>query len=229
MPRPYDPESSVDVKEWIERVLEEQLPPGDVIDSLKDGVVLCRLVNALQPNSASFKKSSMPFVQMENIAAFLRACDKVFNVPHHELFETVDLYDGNDPVQVITTLRSLSRHAHEMNSSVPVLGPRLNTQKYERHFTKKANIPAWNTRQYGQIGISQGTEGVIMGGRRDIVGVQSKPSPKAPNIIVPNDPNRKPSKPPKPVNLKPSVFGEDNEEEEEQQRPAFGRGFYARQ
>lgn len=38
----YTPQAAAEVREWIEEVLQERLPPGDLLDALKDGVALCR-------------------------------------------------------------------------------------------------------------------------------------------------------------------------------------------
>lgn len=37
--------------QWMETVMGESLPSGDFGDILKDGVVLCKLMNKLQPGS----------------------------------------------------------------------------------------------------------------------------------------------------------------------------------
>lgn len=175
----FSAEAGEEVREWIGQVLGEPVPAGDIFDVLKDGILLCRVVNTIEPGIAKSKASGMPFVQMENIAAFLRACDKI-GVPHHELFETVDLFERQNTFQVITTLRSLSRHAHNKNEQIPVLGPKLNknaASSSPRQFNPQ-NIPAWNTRQYGFLGgASQSSEGVVIGGTRNIsIGVQSPTS-----------------------------------------------------
>lgn len=44
----YTPQAAQELRSWIESTLGEQLPNGDVLDSLKDGVVLCKSVS---PNS----------------------------------------------------------------------------------------------------------------------------------------------------------------------------------
>lgn len=36
---------------WVQSVLGETIPTGDFGDVLKDGVVLCKLINKLQPGS----------------------------------------------------------------------------------------------------------------------------------------------------------------------------------
>ena len=38
----YTPQAANEVRKWIEEVLGDRLPPGDLLDALKDGVALCR-------------------------------------------------------------------------------------------------------------------------------------------------------------------------------------------
>lgn len=38
----YTPQAANEVREWIEEILNERLPSGDLLDALKDGVTLCR-------------------------------------------------------------------------------------------------------------------------------------------------------------------------------------------
>lgn len=40
----YTPQAANEVRVWIEDTLREKLPAGDLLDVLKDGVVLCRCV-----------------------------------------------------------------------------------------------------------------------------------------------------------------------------------------
>ena len=74
-----------------------------------------RLVNlATGPPGVRFKLSPMPFVQMENISHFLRACQsQPLNLQSHDIFQTVDLYDKKDPAQVLQCISAFSRRAHE--------------------------------------------------------------------------------------------------------------------
>ncbi|GAO13270.1 hypothetical protein UVI_02026160 [Ustilaginoidea virens] len=56
----------------------------------------------------------MPFVQMENISHFLRACQAPpFNLHQHDMFLTVDLYEQKDPAQVLQCLGAFSRAAYD--------------------------------------------------------------------------------------------------------------------
>ena len=59
-----------------------------------------------------YKESTMPFVQMENISHFLKACQNPpMNLPPHDVFLTVDLYEAKDPAQVLQCLGAFSRRA----------------------------------------------------------------------------------------------------------------------
>lgn len=54
----------------------------------------------------------MPFVRMENISHFLRVCQTPpFNLPAHDIFLTVDLYESKDPAQVLQCIEAFSRKA----------------------------------------------------------------------------------------------------------------------
>ena len=41
----YSPQAANEVRDWIEETLGEKLPAGDLLDALKDGVVLCKCVS----------------------------------------------------------------------------------------------------------------------------------------------------------------------------------------
>lgn len=57
-------------------------------------------------------------MQMENISHFLRACEAPpLNLPAHDRFLTVDLYESKDPAQVLQCLGAFSRVAHTANPS----------------------------------------------------------------------------------------------------------------
>ncbi|USP81654.1 hypothetical protein yc1106_08928 [Curvularia clavata] len=123
----YTPKAANEVRIWIEDTLGERLPAGDLLDALKDGTVLCRLVNLAVPNSVKFKKSQMPFIQMENISHFLRACEQPpLSMPAHDRFLTVDLYESKDPAQVLQCLSAFSRvaNAHNPSKFPTTIGPK---------------------------------------------------------------------------------------------------------
>lgn len=66
-------------------------------------------------------------MQMENISHFLRACESPpLNMPAHDRFLTVDLYEGKDPAQVLQCLGAFSRAANKLypNKIRDTIGPR---------------------------------------------------------------------------------------------------------
>lgn len=88
----YSDELAAECLEWIKEVTGEPINTSGDMDNffevLKDGVILCKLVNALQP--ATIKKvneSKMAFKCMENISAFLEHA-KAFGVPVQETFQS---------------------------------------------------------------------------------------------------------------------------------------------
>lgn len=111
----YTPQLAKKTSQWIESILGEHLASPDLLEALKDGTVLCKLVNLLTPDALRFKISSMPFVQMENISHFLRACQSPpIGLAAYDCFQTVDLYEGKDPTQVLQCIGAFSRRAHAL-------------------------------------------------------------------------------------------------------------------
>uniref|UniRef100_A0A8D1E260 Calponin-homology (CH) domain-containing protein n=1 Tax=Sus scrofa TaxID=9823 RepID=A0A8D1E260_PIG len=66
---------------------------------LKDGTVLCELINGLYPKGqAPVKKiqaSTMAFKQMEQISQFLQAAE-CYGINTTDIFQTVDLWEGKN-------------------------------------------------------------------------------------------------------------------------------------
>jgi len=66
--------------QWIESLMGEPLPPPGItnlFETLKTGVVLCKVANAVKPGvipSAKIKNPVSAFVAAENVQEFIRAC-----------------------------------------------------------------------------------------------------------------------------------------------------------
>jgi hypothetical protein len=89
-----DPAKAGAVRIWIEAVTKRQLT-NDLQASLKSGVVLCELINALYPGAVKkINQGAMPFVQRENIVAYLSACKQYANMRESDMFVTQDLFEG---------------------------------------------------------------------------------------------------------------------------------------
>jgi hypothetical protein len=104
-------------------------PPSPGHDSvqawLKDGVRLCAIINVLAPGSvAKVNNSSMAFKQMENIGKFLDAIEE-YGVIRQDKFQTVDLYEGQNMMQVYFCLFQLSSKAITKKFQGPQIGVKL--------------------------------------------------------------------------------------------------------
>ncbi|CAK7275339.1 calponin [Sporothrix epigloea] len=153
----YTPGAAREARDWIEDTLKEQLPAGDLLEALKDGVALCRLANlAIPPPGIRFKQSAMPFVQMENISHFLRACQAPpLNLQQHDCFLTVDLYEAKDPAQVLQCLGAFSRAANRVKPAAfpTAIGSRTGSgARAATPASPLANSPAQRTTPFSPTG-----------------------------------------------------------------------------
>lgn len=65
-------EQEQEVLQWISDVLGEPLPKGSYEDVLKDGVILCNLINKIAPGSIKkIQTKGTNFQLMENIQRFV--------------------------------------------------------------------------------------------------------------------------------------------------------------
>ncbi|XP_075246576.1 myophilin-like [Convolutriloba macropyga] len=131
----YDPEMEKEVVEWMGVITGETLYVSgaqELQETLRDGVYLCNLINCIQDGSVKkINKSKMPFKQMENIGNFLDACAK-FGVKQHDMFQTVDLYEGQNMSQVVNGIYALGRRAQKVG--MPGIGPK-EAEENKREFT----------------------------------------------------------------------------------------------
>merc|ERR1712055_322150 len=131
------PEQEKEVLDWIAAVLGEPLPQGQIEDVLKNGVILCKLMNKISPGAIpKFKEKGMPFVLMENIQSFLKAV-KAYGVPDNEVFQTVDLFEAKNIPQVVLCIYCLARTTQRHPEyKGPSMGPKMATAN-KRNFTEE--------------------------------------------------------------------------------------------
>ncbi|ERE72884.1 putative protein turtle [Cricetulus griseus] len=88
---------------------------------LKDGTVLCELINSLYPEGqAPVKKiqaSTMAFKQMEQISQFLQAAER-YGINTTDIFQTVDLWEAKNMACVQRTLMNLGGLAVARNDGL---------------------------------------------------------------------------------------------------------------
>ncbi|XP_022327690.1 muscle-specific protein 20-like [Crassostrea virginica] len=130
----YSEELEQGARLWIEAVLETELVPGEDPNSplgeikfqgaLKNGVVLCKLMNAIKPGSIrKINENNMAFKMMENIESFLKAAEN-YGCKKIDLFQVVDLYERQNMTQVVNGIYALGRVTQKNGFQGPSLGPK---------------------------------------------------------------------------------------------------------
>jgi hypothetical protein len=123
----YDLALEMEIRAWVEGVLDRRLQGDTFADALHDGVALCQLANVLSPGAVpkiNTKSTSAMFLT-ENIRLFLAACWKL-GVPTGSLFNVGDLFNNGDMAAVLQTLLALGRIAQTLDG---FNGPQLAAAK----------------------------------------------------------------------------------------------------
>lgn len=162
----FDADRALEVFKWMEDVLRHggngdaadvlqaatTSKAGEVAKPLKDGVILCQLVNVLSPNAVKkINESKMAFKMMENINNFLTACEKL-GCRKDDMFQTVDLYEAENIPQFINGIYAVGRKAHKIAGyDGPTLGT-VESEQNKREFSEEQLKAGENV-----IGLQMGT------------------------------------------------------------------------
>jgi hypothetical protein len=128
-----DPVRMREAQAWIEAVTGSQFP-ADFQESLKSGVLLCKLVNAIKPGAvAKINAETSPFKQRENIDRYLAACSQL-GMKETDKFMVIDLYEAQNLVAVVDNIFVLGGIAQKVPGFAgPHLGVKI-ADKQERSF-----------------------------------------------------------------------------------------------
>lgn len=131
-----DPLQDKQAQEWIETILGAKFPANELYeDVLKDGTVLCRLMNKIVPGSIpKINESGGQFKLMENINNFQKAL-KDYGVNDIDVFQTVELFEKKNIGQVTDTLFALGRQVRtyqpvRRDDQIFILNSRSQTYKH---------------------------------------------------------------------------------------------------
>uniref|UniRef100_T1IU40 Calponin n=1 Tax=Strigamia maritima TaxID=126957 RepID=T1IU40_STRMM len=132
-----DPQVEQEVLEWIETIIGERLPNAPYEEVLKDGIVLCKLMNKLVPGCIpKWNTGGGQFKLMENINKFQEMC-KAYGVPEIDVFQTVDLWERRNIPQVTQCIFALGRTAQiHPEYKGPILGPKMSDEN-RRNFSEE--------------------------------------------------------------------------------------------
>jgi len=163
------PEEEAEAQHWIEQVIGEKFPvPYE--DALRDGIILCKLMNRLRPGSvARVNVSGGDYKFMDNINQFLQAAT-AYGVPEVDLFQSVDLIAKKNIATVTMTIYALGRTSYKHPEwKGPWLGPRP-AEENVRHFSE--DVLAQGKEVIGlQAGFNKGASqaGTNFGAQRRII------------------------------------------------------------
>eukprot|EP00026_Physarum_polycephalum_P000923 Phypoly_transcript_00924.p1 GENE.Phypoly_transcript_00924~~Phypoly_transcript_00924.p1 ORF type:complete len:1210 (+),score=220.50 Phypoly_transcript_00924:130-3759(+) len=94
---------------WIEDMIDEPLASStDLIEAIKDGVALCKLVNKIRAGSVPYINTNPGVLNhLENVSAYLQACWGL-GVPTDAMFGTQDLAQKRNIASIIKNIDSLA-------------------------------------------------------------------------------------------------------------------------
>jgi len=123
--------------DWMEAVTEKSIeyPEGSAIRDqndfgvvLKNGHLLCELINKLRPGSVKkINTMNAPFKQRENIEMYLKGCE-TYGLVTQDLFQVNDLYENKNLYMVVDNLYALGGLAQKQSFNGPVIGKKMATQ-----------------------------------------------------------------------------------------------------
>ncbi|XP_060526932.1 protein vav isoform X2 [Cylas formicarius] len=97
---------------------------ADLANILRDGVLLCKLLNKIDPGcidmkDVNLKPTMAQFLCLRNINLFLKTCFENFGLKQTDLFEDTMLFDLTNFHQVLCTLSKLSSSSKSLRGGVP--------------------------------------------------------------------------------------------------------------
>uniref|UniRef100_A0A8C3CI44 Calponin n=1 Tax=Cairina moschata TaxID=8855 RepID=A0A8C3CI44_CAIMO len=152
----YDPQRERELRAWIEGATGRRI--GDnFMDGLKDGVILCELINKLQPGSVQKVNDPVQnWHKLENIGNFLRAITR-YGVKPHDIFEANDLFENTNHTQAKTKGNNVGGlgvkyaekqqrrfHPEKLREGRNIIGLQMGTNK----FASQQGMTAYGTRRH---------------------------------------------------------------------------------
>jgi len=165
-----DAEQKQQILDWIAAVIGEDIRSSLPFEKiLKDGTILCKLVNKLIPgNIKKVNTKGSNFALMENLAAVQKAM-RLYGLPEDELFQPVDLFEARNVKAVVKSLSALARLCLNKGFDGPSFGPKM-SQENRREFTEE-QMRAGRDGHIGlQAGYNKGANqaGINMGKQRSV-------------------------------------------------------------
>eukprot|EP01128_Nolandella_sp_AFSM9_P012476 TRINITY_DN9319_c0_g1_i1.p1 TRINITY_DN9319_c0_g1~~TRINITY_DN9319_c0_g1_i1.p1 ORF type:complete len:833 (-),score=114.58 TRINITY_DN9319_c0_g1_i1:178-2676(-) len=120
----YDPQMENDAIEWIEKVTKTPFPSPDFYSGLKDGVILCTLMETLRPGTVGrYTKSPKHYLEEKaNINAYIASCEKL-EIPSADMVTPIDFSERKkDLNQILQNIYAVGRQIQALRLDFPRLG-----------------------------------------------------------------------------------------------------------
>jgi len=123
-------------KDCIDFIVHHTGETVNTFDDLKNGVILCKLINKFLPGAvAKCEQSSAVFKQRANLESFINGCKK-YGLKEQEVFQVNDLFESKNIPQFTQCIVALGRYAQcQAGYDGPILGPRQSEENV-REFTQ---------------------------------------------------------------------------------------------
>jgi len=112
-------------RQCIEFIVHHTGETVNTFDDLKNGVILCNLVNKFSPGAVrKIEKSTAIFKQRAQVESFIQGC-KAFGLKDQEVFQVNDLFENKNIPQFTQCIIALGRYAQTLPGyDGPILGPK---------------------------------------------------------------------------------------------------------
>ncbi|XP_037081776.1 protein vav-like isoform X2 [Pollicipes pollicipes] len=156
--------------------------PIDLLYTLRDGVLLCHLLQKIDPATIDMKDVSLnpqlaQFLCAKNIRVFLTMCSKHYNIREADLFDPSMLFDYTDFGRVLRTLSVLSRSPKALARGIPGFPADADQSAFEepiyRHLDEEANEDAYVSISPNYSALTSHQEEIY----EELTGFQSDPQP----------------------------------------------------
>jgi len=105
-------------RQWISQMVGEKIE-GDLAEALKSGVILCKLLNKIRPNTIEkYNTKNVALAERENIRAYLEGAKKL-GLSQSDLFMVSDIYDKKDLIAVWVHINALRRIVENKKDQSP--------------------------------------------------------------------------------------------------------------
>jgi len=137
-------ERAQETLDWLSAVTERDLglkdgqlrDQNEFADLLRDGALLCELINKLQPGTVKkINTLKAPFKQRENIELYLKGCES-YGLKTQDLFQVNDLYENKNLYMVVDNLYCLGGVAQKNGYNGPVIGVKVASEN-KREFDEQ--------------------------------------------------------------------------------------------